>query len=130
MPYKEPDKEVDDLAHRVIGAAIEVHRHLGPGYLESVYEEALAVELCLQGIPFERQKPVTVNYKGHSVGQGRLDLLVGDCLIVELKTVDAFVPIHRAQVISYLKTTGLCLGLLINFKVQRLKDGVRRVVLS
>ena len=130
MPYKEPDKEVDDLAHRVIGAAIEVHRHLGPGYLESVYEEALAVELGLRGIPFERQKPVAVDYKGHSVGQGRLDLLVDDCLIVELKTVDTFVPIHRAQVISYLKTTGLCLGLLINFKVQRLKDGVRRVVLS
>jgi GxxExxY protein len=130
MPYKEPDKEVDDLARRVIGAAIEVHRHLGPGYLESVYEEALAVELGLRGIPFERQKPVVVDYKGHGVGQGRLDLLVGDCLIVELKTVDAFAPIHRAQVISYLKTTGLCLGLLINFKVRQLKDGVRRVVLS
>jgi GxxExxY protein len=130
MAYREPDKEVDDLARQVIGAAIEVHRHLGPGYLESVYEEALAIELDLRGLPFERQKPIGVDYKGHVVGQGRLDLLVGDRLIVELKAVDTFAPIHRAQVISYLKATGLHLGLLINFNVQLLRDGVQRIVLS
>ena len=124
----------EPAAHRTVEKVycrpIEVHRHLGPGYLESVYEEALAIELDLRGLPFERQKPIGVGYKGHIVGQGRLDLLVGDCLIVELKAVDTFAPIHRAQVISYIKTTGLHLGLLINFNVQLLRDGVQRVVLS
>ncbi|HNT75686.1 MAG TPA: GxxExxY protein [Anaerolineae bacterium] len=130
MVYQEPSAEADALARQVIGAAIEVHRYLGVGYLESVYEEALCVELQLQGIPFERQKAIAVEYKGHSVGEGRLDLLVGGCLVVELKTVEAFAPIHQAQVISYLKATGLQLGLLINFHVPVLKDGIRRVVLS
>jgi len=127
---KEPEPEVDELARRVIGAALEVHRALGPGYLESVYEEALAVEFQLQAIPFERQKPVTVAYKGHFVGEGRLDYLVAEKLIVELKAVDALAPIHKAQVISYLKTTGLQLALLINFNVPFLKQGIQRVVLT
>ena len=126
----EPDKEVDALASAVIGAAIEVHRVLGPGYLESVYEEALAVELELRGIEFERQKLVSVSYKGHTVGEGRLDLLVGGRLIVELKAVDALAPIHTAQVMSYLKTLTLPLGLLINFNVPLLKHGIKRVILS
>ena len=126
----EPDALTDDLAHRVIGAAIEVHRHLGPGYLESVYEEALALELGLRGIAFERQKPIGVAYKGHAVGESRLDLLVGGCLVVELKAVEALAPIHQAQVISYLKATGLKLGLLINFNVPVLKSGIRRVILT
>ena len=115
--YREPDADVDELARRVIGAAIEVHRHLGPGFLESVYEEALCVELELREIPFERQRPIGVDYKGHSVGQGRLDLLVGDRLLIELKAVDRLAPIHNAQVMSYLKATKLHLGLLINFDV-------------
>ncbi|MDH7578537.1 MAG: GxxExxY protein [Bacillota bacterium] len=126
---KGPDKEVDRLAHEVIGAAIEVHRHLGPGYLESVYEEALAVELNLRGIPFVRQKTIAVNYKGHPVGEGRLDFLVGESLVVELKAVDALAPIHKAQLLSYLKTTGFRLGLLINFNVSVLKEGIQRVIL-
>jgi len=127
---KEPSPKLDQLAHEVIGAAIEVHRTLGPGYLESVYEEALAIELALRGIPFTRQVVIAVDYKGHSVGESRLDLLVGGQLVTELKAVEALAPIHSAQVISYLKTTGHPLGLLINFNVCFLKDGVKRVVLT
>jgi GxxExxY protein len=126
----EPDSQTDALAHTVIGAAIEVHRHLGPGFLESVYEEALCVELRLRKIPFERQHPAKVEYKGEYVGEGRLDLLVDDRLIVELKAVREVAPIHRAIVLSYLKATEKSLALLINFKVSRLRDGVQRVVLS
>lgn len=129
-PRKEPDKEVDKLAHDVIGAAIEVHRVLGPGFLESVYEEALCAEMQLRGIPHTRQSAISVDYKGHSVGEGKMDLLVGDKIIVELKAVESFSPIHAAQLISYLKAKGLQLGLLINFNVRFLKDGVKRVVLS
>ena len=121
---------MDDLAHRVIGAAIEVHRHLGPGFLEGVYEDALAIEFQLRGIVHERQKGVEVAYKERPVGEGRLDFLVGGCLIVELKAVDGFASIHKAQVLSYLKATRLRLGLLINFNVPILKDGLQRVILS
>ncbi len=128
--YREPDADVDELVRRVIGAAIEVHRHLGPGFLESVYEEALCVELELRQIPFDRQRPIGVDYKGHSVGQGRLDLLVGDKLLVELEAVDRLAPIHNAQVISYFKATHLHLGLLINLNVPLLKDGIRRIIWS
>ena len=127
---REPDANTDEFAKAVIGAAIEVHRVLGPGYLESVYEEALAVELKLRNIPFERQKSMAVDYKGHPVGEGRMDILVGGCLIVELKAADALAPIHTAQVISYLKAARLPLGLIINFNVPLLKDGIRRIVLS
>lgn len=126
----EISNELNHLVERVIGAAIEVHRALGPGYLEKVYEEALAVEFRLQEIPFERQYPVSVIYKGHPCGEGKLDFLVGGVLVVELKTVEQFAEIHRAQVISYLKVTGLDLGLLINFHVPILKDGVKRVIRS
>lgn len=126
----EPSKEVDDLAHKVIGAAIEVHRALGPGYIESVYEKALVYEINLNNIPCERQVKVAVTYKGHPVGEGRLDLLVVKILPVELKAVEAFAPIHQAQLLSYLKMTGLQLGLLINFNVPLLKQGIKRVILS
>jgi len=126
----EPDSRTDALAREVIGAAIEVHRHLGPGFLEKVYEEALCVELRLRKIPFERQRPAKVEYKGEYVGEGQLDLLVAERLIVELKAVREVAPIHRAIVVSYLKATEKSLALLINFKVSRLKDGVQRVVLS
>jgi GxxExxY protein len=126
----EPTIRLDRLARAVIGAALEVHRHLGPGFLESVYEEALAVELSLRGVPFVRQKPFGLSYKGHEIGEGRLDLLIGDELLVELKAVEALAPIHKAQVISYLKATGCHLGLLINFNVPVLKTGIQRVVCS
>jgi len=123
------DAKLEDAAHRVIGAAIEVHRNLGPGFLESVYEEALAVELELQGIGFARQVVFAVDYKGRSVGEGRLDLLIVGELIVELKAVESFAPIHMAQVLSYLKANKKRLGLLINFNVPVLKEGIKRVVL-
>lgn len=128
--FREPDRVDDELATEVIGAAIEVHRGLGPGYLESLYEEAMAVELRLRGLPFDRQRPIGVAYKGHSIGEGRLDFLVADRLIVELKAVDMLAPIPRAQVISYLRATRLPLGLLINFNVPLLRDGLKRIILS
>lgn len=127
---QEPALSTDALAHAVIGAAIEVHRLLGPGFLEEVYEEALELELRLRGIPAQRQKRFQLHYKGAYVGEGKLDFLVGDQLVVELKAVTAFAPIHRAKVISYLRATGLRLGLLINFNVPVLKDGIQRIVQS
>jgi len=126
----EPGKELDELANSVIGAAIEVHRHLGPGYLESVYEEALGVELAERHIPYRRQHPISVTYKGKSVGEGKLDLLVADKLVVELKAVEALLPVHKAQVISYLKATKFHLGVLINFNVSVLRDGIQRIIYS
>lgn len=127
---REPGAEVDALAKQVIGAAIEVHRVLGPGFLESVYEEALCVELQSYGLALARQVVIAVSYKGHEVGQGRLDLLVENKLIIELKAVDVLAPIHSAQLLSYLKTTGHHVGLLINFNVPLLRDGLKRIVLS
>jgi len=126
----EPEQRLDRLARVVIESALEVHRILGPGFLESVYEEALAIELTGRSIPFERQVPVSVKYKGHCVGEGRVDLLVGGELIVELKSVEVLAAVHVAQVISYLKALQHPLGLLITFNVQLLRTGVRRVVLS
>jgi len=123
------DSKANEFSRMVIGAAIEVHRVLGPGFLESVYEEALALEFKDRKIPFVRQHIIGVNYKGHMVGEGRLDLFVDQCLIVELKTVEALLPIHTAQVISYLKATHCSLGLLINFNVPILKQGIKRIVL-
>ncbi|HJX17116.1 MAG TPA: GxxExxY protein [Acidiferrobacterales bacterium] len=126
----EPSKELDNLTNSVIGAAIEVHKHLGPGYLESVYEEALGIELTERGIPYRRQHPVSVSYKEKTVGEGKLDVLVADKLIVELKAVEALLPVHKAQVISYLKATRFHLGLLINFNVSVLRDGIQRIIYS
>ena len=126
----EPGERVDRIAREVIGAAIEVHRTLGPGFLESVYEQALGIELGLRRIAYARQKPVELCYKGYPIGESRLDLFVEEMLIVELKAVEALAPIHTAQVISYLKATGCQLGLLINFNVPVLKRGIKRVVLS
>jgi GxxExxY protein len=126
----EPSAELDELAHRVIGAAIEVHRLLGPGFLESVYEEALCLELTLLRIRFERQVPISVIYKGERVGETRLDLLVNDSLVVELKALESLAPIHLAQILSYLKATRFRLGLLINFGVDVLQRGIKRVVRS
>lgn len=121
--------DLEECAFKVIGAAIEVHRALGPGFLEAVYEEALCYELELRNISFFRQHPIAVQYKGRLIGEGRIDILVENCLIVELKAVDDLIGVHTAQVISYLKATGLHLGLLINFKTQILKSGgIKRVV--
>jgi GxxExxY protein len=127
--FEGPSEELDVLAREVIGAAIEVHRFLGPGFLESVYEEALCWELKNLGLSFVRQATISVEYKGHLVGEGRLDILVENQLIVELKAVDKLAPIHTAQALSYLKTTDYKLALLINFNVPILKEGLNRVVL-
>jgi GxxExxY protein len=127
---RESGEDLDALARNVIAAAIEVHRELGPGYLESVYEQALAVELSLRGVSFERQKVFGLKYKGHDIGEGRLDFLVEGRLVLELKTVETLLSIHKAQVISYLKPTGHHLGLLVNFNVAVLKQGIQRIVLS
>ena len=124
----EPAEELDRLAHEVIGAAIEVHRELGPGFLESVYENAWCIELTSRGIPFTRQSPIGVEYKGHVVGEGRADMIVAGSLIVELKSSDGLAPIHTAQLMSYLKSAHCQLGLLINFNVAVLKKGLKRVI--
>ena len=124
------DAELNDLSHRVIGAAIEVHRRLGPGFLESTYQRALAIELTHQAIPHVREAPISLTYRDLPLGEGRLDFLVADRLVVELKTVDRLAPIHKAQALSYLKATRLTLALLINLNVPALKDGVQRIVLT
>ncbi len=126
---KEVDSKVDRLAHAVIGAAIEVHRCLGPGLLESMYEMALCIELTERGISFTQQGEVAVFYKERPIGIGRVDLLIGELLIVELKAVDTLAPIHTAQALTYLRMTGHHLALLINFNVPILRDGIKRVAL-
>lgn len=118
---------VNEAARRVVNAAIEVHRELGPGYLESVYQAALEIELRLRGVRFEREAPFRVEYKGREVGTGRIDLLVERCVIVEIKAVEQLNEVHVAQALSYLKATGLALALLINFKVPVLLRGVKRI---
>ncbi|MFA9478443.1 GxxExxY protein [Phycisphaerales bacterium AB-hyl4] len=126
----EPSQEVDELARQVIGAAIEVHRTLGPGFPESVYEEALCVELAERDIPFVRQPIIEVHYKGRRVGEGRLDLWIDKKLIVELKAVEQVLPKHRAQGKANLCATGNELALVINFNEAILKDGIHRVILT
>jgi len=121
----------NELSNVILGAAIEVHRHLGPGLLESVYEECLAHELSQRQIPFERQKPIPVIYKGVHLDCGfRADLFVANSVLVELKAVDQLLPIHDAQVLTYLKLAHCKLGLLLNFNVPRLRDGMKRLVLN
>jgi len=120
----------DGLTHQIIGAPIEVHRLLGPDLLESTYEECLCHELAQRGLPIERQKPIPVVYKDVKLDCGyRLDLLVSNRVILELKSVDALAPIHDSILLTYMKLSGLHVGLLINFNVQILKDGIRRLVL-
>ncbi len=116
------------LTEAVIGSAIEVHRELGPGLLESVYEQALCVEFGLRAIAFARQLGVPVRYKGTALGEARMDLVVDGRLLVELKATEGHTPLHLAQVLSYLRASGLTLGLLINFNVPWLRQGIRRVV--
>lgn len=119
----------DPLTREIIGAAIEVHRFFGPGLLESIYEKALTHELQLRQVVVACQQSVPVRYKGKTLEDFRLDLLVGGEVIVELKTVDALLPVHTAQLLTYLKLMALKRGLLINFNVARLVDGIKRVSL-
>ena len=118
----------NELSRRVIGCAIEVHRHLGPGLLESAYEECLSQELSLERIAHERQVALPITYKGHSVAAGyRLDILVERRLILEIKAIDRSAPVHEAQLLTYLRLSGLRLGLLLNFNQAVLRDGIKRV---
>lgn len=121
-----PDLEA--LATRTIGALLQVHRELGSGMSESIYAAATRTELELHGLPFASEKSVPVLYKGRLLGHQRVDLTVDGRLIVEIKSVDSLHPVHIAQVVSYLRLTGLRLGLLVNFNVPILKQGIRRVV--
>ena len=127
-PYVEPDAELDAWAKAVIGAAIEVHRRLGPGLDESLYEAALLVEFQLRHIPFVSQVEVNVTYKGELIGNKRLDIIVAGMLVIELKAIEQIGPIHKAQVLTYLHITGMKLGLLINFNTILLKDGLKRII--
>ena len=122
--------DINDLTGEIIGAAIEVHKTLGPGLLESIYEECLCIEFGKRDMDYERQKEINIEYKGVRLeNKYRIDVVVCKMVIVELKTVDELAPIHDAQIISYLKLTGLKVGLLINFNVPVLKDGIKRFVL-
>jgi GxxExxY protein len=120
------DVELNKLTERIIGCALEVHRQLSPGLLESVYESAMCIELELAGLEYERQRMVPVVYKGRPIGDHRLDLLVEDTLSVELKSVERLDPLFQAQVLSYPRLTGKPLGLLINFNSRLLKEGIHR----
>ena len=121
---------VEGIAHDVIQAAFEVHKILGPGLLESVYEEALCKELDLRDIRYERQKGITVNYKGFEIKSQRVDLLVEECLVIEIKAVKEIEDVFIAQVLTYLKILKLTLGLILNFNKPLLKHGIRRVILT
>ena len=127
---KSTKKEFDELPNRVIGCALEVHRSLGPGLLESAYEQCLAHELSCAKLPFQLQAPLPIEYKDVRLDCGyRIDVLVDGRLIVELKSVDLLLPIHEAQLLTYMKLARVPTGLLINFNVRLLKDGIRRFVL-
>ena len=123
-------QERDELTEQIIGAAIEVHKELGPGLSETHYELALCHELELRGIPYVRQMEVDVVYKGKAIGKTRIDLLVADRVIVELKACESLSSIHRAQCITYLTVTNKTVSLLINFNVLVLKDGIKRIIKS
>ena len=119
-----------NLTEKIMGVAIEVHRHLGPGLLESAYEECLCRELELRGLSFERQKPLPLEYKGIKLDCGyRIDIVVENKVILELKCVDAIAPVHEAQLLTYLRLSGLKVGLILNFYVAVMKDGIKRLVL-
>ena len=124
-------KNLNELTDAIIGAAMEVHRTLGPGLLESTYEMCLCRELSIRGIPFERQIPIPVEYKGVKLDCGyRADIVVDETILIEIKAIDSVLSIHDAQLLSYLKLGGWKIGLLINFNVELLKHGLRRRVLG
>ena len=120
---------INQLSSKIIGAAIEVHKVLGPGLLESSYQKCLCHELRLRGIPFEHEKPLPLVYKGEKLDGGyQMDLVVQNAIIVELKSCEKLEPIHEAQLLTYLKLSGLKLGLLLNFNVPLMRDGICRMV--
>jgi len=120
---------INQLSSKIIGAAIEVHKTLGPGLLESAYEQCLCHELSIQGLLFEKQKPLSIDYKGQKLDCGyRLDVIVEKEVIIELKSCEKIEPIHKAQLLTYLKLSGLNLGLILNFNVSLMRDGIVRIV--
>jgi len=120
----------DKLSNQVIGLALEVHRELGPGLLESAYQQCLAYELSKANLSFHPEKEIPVQYKGLKLDCGfRADIIVDDCILLELKAIDKILPVHEAQLITYLKLTQIHLGLLINFNVRLLKNGIKRMVI-
>ena len=124
-------KYINNLSYKIVGCAIEVHKYLGPGLLESVYESCLVEEIIEQGLPFERQVTVPINYKGKDLGSNLiLDLLVNDLIIVELKAVEQMIPVFKAQLLSYLKLTGKPKGLLINFNCENITKQLVPLVTS
>jgi len=124
-------EEEESVGQRIIGCALKVHSALGPGLLESTYETCLAHELGKVDLDVKRQLPLPVAYDGLDLDAGyRIDLLVGDCVVVELKSVERLLPLHLSQVLTYLKLSGVRLGYLLNFNVPRMKQGIRRVILS
>ena len=121
--------DINTLSSKIIGAAMEVHRVLGPGLLESAYEQAMCHELSLRGLSFESQKPLPVEYKGSNLDCGyRLDIVVEHAIILELKSCEKIERIHKAQLLTYLKLSGLTLGLLLNFNASVMRDGIVRIV--
>ena len=125
------DPHLNELTHEIIGSAIEVHRVLGPGLLESSYRQCLCRELFLRGLSFVQERKFPLEYKGVHLDAGyRPDIVVANLVVVECKTVNAFAPVHEAQLLSYLKLGGWRIGLLINFNVVLLKDGIRRRILG
>ena len=122
-------EELNKITEKIIGCAIEVHRNIGPGLLESVYEKAMAIELKNSGLKFERQKSLAILYKNHSLGEFKIDILVENKVVVELKSVERHDSIFEAQLLSYLKLGNYKLGLLINFNKTMLKEGIKRIIL-
>ena len=120
--------ETDELITRIIGCALVVHRQLGPGFLESIYSTALGLELEAEGIPFERERSISVIYRGHPIGAQRVDFIVSNTVILEIKAAARLDPVFQAKLISYLRTTGLRVGLLMNFNTPLLKEGIKRLV--
>jgi GxxExxY protein len=132
MPQSHRDteiKELNEITEKVIGCAIEVHRQLGPGLLEQVYEEALYVELQLHGLDYQRQLPVPLVYKDRRIGEYRIDLLVEGAVVVEIKSVERHDPVFEAQVLTYLRITGKRVGLLLNFNSRLLRNGIKTLIL-
>jgi GxxExxY protein len=127
--WQEEQQELDRLTGAIIGSAIDVHRALGPGLLESAYQACMAQAMARRGLTFQQQKPLPISFQGVTVATAyRMDFVVGGAVVVELKAQDRLLPVHRAQLLSYVKASGCKVGLLINFHVCRLKDGLQRVV--
>ena len=123
-------KNINDITYKIIGCAYEVHKILGPGLLESTYETCLCYELEKQGLKFEKQKELMINYKGTTLNNGyRIDILVEDSIVLELKSVENLLPIHTAQILTYLKLSEHNLGLLFNFNVTNLQNGIHRYII-